>query len=56
MPVAGHAVGPGEAHAEEEIVGDPLYNPNRHAFLMQVEWDVENRPVFSYDNMNIVSG
>ena len=44
------------ARTEEEIVGDPLYNPNRHAFLMQVEWDVENRPVFSYDNMNIVSG
>ncbi|MCR5546463.1 MAG: family 43 glycosylhydrolase [Lachnospiraceae bacterium] len=35
---------------EEKIEGNPLYNPNRHAFLMPVVWDENNRPVFSYDN------
>ncbi len=38
------------ARTEKEIVGDPLYNPNRHAMLMRVKWDAEGRPVFSYDN------
>ena len=38
------------ARTETEIVGDPLYNPNRHAMLMRVKWDEEGRPVFSYDN------
>lgn len=34
-----------------EIVGDPLYDPNRHCMLMLVEWDEENRPVFDYLNV-----
>ena len=38
------------ARTETEIVGDPLYNPNRHAMLMRVKWDGEGRPVFSYDD------
>lgn len=38
------------ARTETEIVGDPLYNPNRHAMLMKVNWDEEGRPVFGYDN------
>ncbi|MGN0297824.1 MAG: family 43 glycosylhydrolase [Lachnospiraceae bacterium] len=38
------------ARTEIEIVGDPLYNPNRHAFLMKVKWDENDRPVFSFDN------
>lgn len=38
------------ARTEKEIVGDPLYNPNRHAFLMKVKWDENDRPVFSYEN------
>ncbi len=38
------------ARTEEKIVGDPLYNPNRHSFLMPVKWDEKDRPVFSYDN------
>jgi len=38
------------ARTETEIVGDPLYNPNRHAFLMQVKWSEDGRPIFSYDN------
>ena len=33
-----------------EIVGDPLYDPNRHTMLMEVKWDEEGRPVFSYEN------
>ena len=36
------------ARTETEIEGDPLYNPNRHAFLMPVRWDGD-WPVFSYD-------
>lgn len=39
------------ARTETEIVGDPLYNPNRHAMLMYVKWDEKGRPVFSFDNM-----
>lgn len=34
-----------------EIVGDPLYDPNRHTFLMEVKYDENNEPVFSYENM-----
>lgn len=37
------------ARTEKEIVGDPLYNPNRHAMLMKVKWDENERPVFSFD-------
>lgn len=36
------------ARTEKEIVGDPLYNPNRHAMLMRIRWDENNRPVFSF--------
>ncbi len=35
------------ARTETEIVGNPLYNPNRHAMLMPVEWK-EGRPVFHF--------
>ncbi|MCR5100266.1 MAG: family 43 glycosylhydrolase [Butyrivibrio sp.] len=38
------------ARTETEIVGDPLYNPNRHAMLMPIKWDEKGWPVFSYDN------
>ncbi len=37
------------ARTETEIVGDPLYNPNRHTMLMKIKWDAEGRPVFSFD-------
>ncbi len=37
------------ARNEEEITGDPLYNPNRHARLMIVRWDEDGRPVFSFE-------
>ena len=36
------------ARTEKEIVGDPLYNPNRHAMLMRINWDEKGYPVFSY--------
>lgn len=36
------------ARKETEIVGDPLYNPNRHAMLMRINWDENGRPIFSY--------
>lgn len=38
------------ARTETKIVGDPLYNPNRHAMLMKVKWDKNGRPAFSFDN------
>lgn len=37
------------ARTETEIVGDPLYNPNRHAMLQKIVWK-DGRPVFSFDN------
>lgn len=37
------------ARTETEIIGDPLYNPNRHVMLMKVKWDAEGNPVFSYN-------
>lgn len=38
---------------EEKIIGNPLYNPNRHAMLMKIKWDEESgRPIFSYDGEN----
>ena len=37
------------ARTETEIIGDPLYNPNRHAMVMEVKWAEDGTPVFSYD-------
>lgn len=34
-----------------EISGDPLYDPNRHANLLYVEWDECGKPVFDYKNL-----
>ena len=36
------------ARTETEIVGDPLYNPNRHAMLMKLDWDKDGNPVFRF--------
>lgn len=36
------------ARTETEIVGDPLYNPNRHAMLMRFTFE-DGKPVFKYD-------
>lgn len=35
------------ARTETEIVGDPLYNPNRHAMIMPVRWK-DGVPVFEF--------
>lgn len=37
------------ARTEAEIVGNPLYNPNRHAMLMKVKWGKDDQPVFDYE-------
>ena len=34
-----------------EIIGDPLYDPNRHTFLMEVKWDDLGCPIFDYKNV-----
>ncbi len=36
------------ARQYEEIVGDPLYDPNRHAMLLEVEWNADGTPRFAY--------
>lgn len=36
------------ARNEKTIVGNPLYVANRHAFLMRITWDGNDRPVFRY--------
>ena len=33
-----------------QIVGDPLYDPNRHARIMRVEFDESGKPIFDYKN------
>lgn len=35
------------ARTEEKIVGDPLYNPNRHAMLRNIVWGTDGEPKFS---------
>ncbi len=38
------------ARIEEKIVGNPLYNPNRHAMIMKLKFEEETgRPIFSYE-------
>lgn len=37
------------ARTETEIVGDPLYNPNRHTFVMPVTWK-DGIPTFIHKN------
>jgi GH43 family beta-xylosidase len=36
------------ARTYEDIMGDPLYDPNRHTMLMKVEWDEQDRPIFRF--------
>ena len=40
------------ARPYDEIVGDPLYDINRHTYLMDVPV-VDGKPVFSYENIRI---
>lgn len=37
------------ARTYEEIEGDPLHDPNRHAMLMEIRWN-DGRPVFDFVN------
>ena len=39
------------ARPYEKIEGDPLYDPNRHCYLMKVVYDEAGKPVFDYENM-----
>ena len=32
----------------EKIVGDPLYDPNRHTCVMKLIWDEKGYPVFRF--------
>ena len=32
-----------------EIIGDPLYDPNRHARKLTIHWNDDGRPVFEYE-------
>lgn len=36
------------ARTEKEIVGDPLYNPNRHAMYRRFTWDENGAPIFRF--------
>lgn len=36
------------ARNEAKIEGNPLYNPNRHAMLLEVTWDGNGKPVFEF--------
>lgn len=36
------------ARKETEIVGDPLYVPNRHAMLLKVKWSEGGKPAFDF--------
>ncbi len=38
------------ARQYDEITGDPLYDPNRHAMAMKVAYDDRGFPIFSYEN------
>ena len=37
------------ARTEKNIIGNPLYNPNRHAMIMKLMWNEEGRPIFACD-------
>jgi len=37
------------ARPYDEIIGDPLYDPNRHCYLMHITWK-DDKPVFLFDN------
>ena len=39
------------ARTYAEVTGDPLYDPNRHCFLMETDWDNRGFPLFDYENV-----
>ena len=38
------------ARPYEEIIGDPLYDPNRHTMVMNLTWLLDGTPCFSSEN------
>jgi len=34
------------ARTYTEIVGDPLWNPDRHTYVKALQWDAQGMPVF----------
>jgi len=45
----GHVYTSYHARQYDEIIGDPLYDPNRHCFIMKVPFE-DGFPVFSFEN------
>ena len=39
------------ARTYEKITGDPLEDPNRHCYLMELKWNENGYPVFDYENI-----
>jgi len=37
------------ARPYDEVIGNPLYDPNRHALIMRMQYDNEGFPVFEYE-------
>ena len=37
------------ARQYENIEGEPLYDPNRHAMIMEIQWNEEGHPIFSFE-------
>ena len=37
------------ARQYKEIVGDPLYDPNRHAMMLNVQWNADGTPRFVFE-------
>lgn len=37
------------ARQYDEIIGNPLYDPNRHTMVMKITYDKEGFPVFRYE-------
>lgn len=40
------------ARQYDEIVGDSLYDPNRHTMMLEVEWSKEGMPIFLFQKNN----
>jgi GH43 family beta-xylosidase len=40
------------ARTHTEIVGDPLWDPNRHTYVKPLKWDDQNMPVFGRPSGN----
>ncbi|WP_218008399.1 hypothetical protein [Neobacillus niacini] len=38
-----------------EIVGDPLYNPNRHTCAKEFTWNLDGTPNFGFPNKKLTN-